>query len=90
MTSILRPADTSVGPGDDGVLRGLTDAAPDIKGVSLDWSYTARLLAFVSAHAAGVLTQAGGLGQAQSPCTSATIPAVGPVATRWGTLKEMF
>src|SRR2546428_529474 len=60
MTFTLSPADTTVGPGDDVVLRVLTDATPDIKGVSLDWSYTAPRLTFVSAHAGGVITQPSG------------------------------
>ena len=60
MTFTLSPADTTVGPGDDFVLRVVSDAAPDIKGVSLQWSYTVPRLTFVSAHAGGVITQPGG------------------------------
>ena len=60
MTFTLSPADTTVGPGDVVVLRLLTDPAPDIKGVSLNWRYAAPRLAFVSAHAGDVIGQPGG------------------------------
>lgn len=49
----LLPADTSVGPGDAVVLRLVSDAAPDIRGCSLECGYTAARLTFVSAQALG-------------------------------------
>lgn len=60
VTFTLSPQDTTVGPGEEVVLRLVADAASDIKGVSLVWGYTAPRLGFLSAHAGGVIAQPGG------------------------------
>lgn len=59
ITFSLSPVDTTVGPGEAVVLRLVTNVAPDIKGVSLDWTYSPTRLSFVSAAAGGVITGSG-------------------------------
>jgi hypothetical protein len=77
MTFTLSPADTTVGPGEDVVLRLVADAAPDIKGVSLACGYTPARLTFVSAHAGGVLAQPGGFTEFVNPDVVAPADSVG-------------
>jgi hypothetical protein len=77
MTLTLSPADTTVGPGDGVVLRVISDAATDIKGVSLELGYSVPRLAFVSAHAGGVITQSGNFSEFVLPDVVAPADSVG-------------